>query len=277
MKNFHVGGNKPAIIISNSDGVDDVRSYLDLHDDVAAVSHDLAALAGISTGDVALIVSPNHADYFAAVHGILILGGVISPANPMGTVSDICYQLEDCKATVVFTHQSTLEKVVAAITSSPRRSEITVVLFGEGPIEDISIIEKIPRFIPFEELKKKKVMDDLKVEIQHVSDDQLAVLPYSSGTTGKPKGVMLTHRNLVANVLQHHYLEGQYWKRSSVWGSQEVLVSPLPFSHVFGFTVSLNLTLHLNATLATLAGGFDMRRFLTLVQRHKCTSMFRMI
>ena len=280
-KNFRSMGDKPAIIVGRPDGTEDVRTYSGLLDDVARVARGLTTLVGFGRGDTALVVSPNHADYFAAVHGVLALGGVVSPANPMGLSSDIAFQLEDCNATLVFAHESVLEKVNAAVAASDRASRITVVVFGDDGSTTGSRGGNVQMALPFDALKVSAfdgdgggAVDALAAEESHVTDDQLAVLPYSSGTTGRPKGVMLTHRNLVANVLQHYHLEGRYWRREEGWASEDVLVSPLPFSHVFGFTVSLNLTLHYNATLVTLAGGFDMRRLLALVESRKCTRTF---
>ena len=98
-----------------------------------------------------------------------------------------------------------------------------------------------------------------------VEDDQLAVLPYSSGTTGMPKGTMLTHRNLIANVLQFEFVDGRFWSRGG-----ETLVSPLPFFHIYGFTASLNISLYYDCTCVTMP-AFDLERFLSLVQERRCT------
>ena len=338
-ESFSAGGDKAAIIVGRPDGQDDdVRSYARLRRDVARVarglrSHPQLVGGGSDSGDdsnsdvfdfkaggVALVVSPNHADYFAAVHGVLAAGGVVSPANPAGTSADIAFQLEDCGASLVFAHESVLDKVAAALAAVPdrrRAARTRVVVLSDDDYGNVdgSGGNGTPEAIPFTELLRSGGGvggsrsgsssssndgggggdDDDNEEEEWwgeqsqrlVADDQLAVLPYSSGTTGRPKGVMLTHRNLIANVLQHYHLEGRYWGRATEqqrassggssgtfrggWGSADRLVSPLPFSHVFGFTVSLNLTLYYQATVVTLAGGFDMKRFLAIVEKHKCT------
>jgi acyl-CoA synthetase (AMP-forming)/AMP-acid ligase II len=91
----------------------------------------------------------------------------------------------------------------------------------------------------------------------------LAALPYSSGTTGLPKGVMLTHHNLVANLCQCQ----------PVWDvhEDEVGIAVLPFFHIYGLTVLMALTLWRGATLVTMP-RFDLERFLTLLQDYRVTS-----
>ena len=93
----------------------------------------------------------------------------------------------------------------------------------------------------------------------------LAALPYSSGTTGNPKGVMLTHRNLVANVAQIRPLHGMV--------ADDVVLAVLPFFHIYGMTVLLNAALHARARLVIM-GSFDLEKFLENIQDHKCTIAF---
>jgi acyl-CoA synthetase (AMP-forming)/AMP-acid ligase II len=90
----------------------------------------------------------------------------------------------------------------------------------------------------------------------------LAVLPYSSGTTGNPKGVMLTHRNLVANVAQIRPLHGMV--------ANDVVLAVLPFFHIYGMTVLLNAALHARARLVIMP-SFDLGDFLNNIAEHKCT------
>jgi acyl-CoA synthetase (AMP-forming)/AMP-acid ligase II len=93
----------------------------------------------------------------------------------------------------------------------------------------------------------------------------LAVLPYSSGTTGNPKGVMLTHRNLVANVAQIRAV-------LDVTPDDRIL-AVLPFFHSYGLTVLLNAALHARARLVIMS-RFDLVEFLATIQNHKCTYAF---
>lgn len=93
----------------------------------------------------------------------------------------------------------------------------------------------------------------------------LAVLPYSSGITGLPKGVMLTHANLVANVLQV--------QDAFPISAEDVLIGVLPFFHIYGRTVIMNQGLRAGATIVTMP-RFGLERFLGLIERHRVTRAY---
>jgi acyl-CoA synthetase (AMP-forming)/AMP-acid ligase II len=102
-------------------------------------------------------------------------------------------------------------------------------------------------------------------EVSFAPSSHLAALPYSSGTTGNPKGVMLTHRNLVANVAQIRPLHGMV--------ADDVVLAVLPFFHIYGMTVLLNAALHTRARLVVMP-SFDLGEFLGNIANHKCTIAF---
>jgi acyl-CoA synthetase (AMP-forming)/AMP-acid ligase II len=104
--------------------------------------------------------------------------------------------------------------------------------------------------------------DGAKPDEVEAGPDDLAVLPYSSGTTGLMKGVMLTHRNLVANI-------EQAWN-SMPLGPDDVLLGLMPFFHIYGQTVVLNMGLAKGSTIVTMP-RFDLDGMLELVERHRMT------
>src|SRR5438128_1474645 len=127
----------------------------------------------------------------------------------------------------------------------------------KSPHPDIAIPDiVVHRFV----LARAAALGDKPALVDAARD--LAVLPYSSGTTGFPKGVVLTHRNLVANLLQtasvHHVAE------------QDRIIAVLPFFHIYGMQVVLNLALWRGATLVTMP-RFELEPFLATVQQHRIT------
>ena len=99
-------------------------------------------------------------------------------------------------------------------------------------------------------------------EIKVNPEQDLVVLPYSSGTTGHPKGVMLSHSNLVSNLYQFTELEPS--------GEEDTLIAVLPFYHIYGMTVILNSALSHGATVVCMS-RFDLEQFLVLMQKHEVT------
>jgi len=150
-----------------------------------------------------------------------------------------------------------LENALAAVklVTSESKQEIKVLVLGSGQGSGSGVLA-------FDDLKGTgAVMPSLGP----VGENQVAVLPYSSGTTGLPKGTRLSHKNLVANILQFEDGERGLWN----WPN-EVLISPLPFFHIYGFTASLNSVLFNGGTAVTMP-AFDMVAFLTAIQELKCT------
>jgi len=254
MADFGARGDKTAIVVSSPDHTA-TRTFADLSRDVKSVAHEFRHRLGFVEGDRALLVSPNHADYFTAVHAVLQLGGVCSPANPLYAAREIAMQLKDSGAKVVVTHPLCLQATVGALEETQSSKDVTIVVLGDA----------VPPEAPAGTLCFDELKDSGKsVDAVAVAADDLAILPYSSGTTGLPKGTMITHKNLVANVQQF------IWPEVRFYGDSATILSPLPLFHIYGFTASLNVPLWHGSTLVTLP-AFDLPHFLSLVQEYQCT------
>ena len=193
-------------------------------------------------GETVAIMSTNHVDYPVVFHGTAFAGGTISTANPTYTAKELNYQLTDSGATLLVTHPAFIETAKEAVKGTKIRQIITLgEAEGATPIED---------FLGAPHRAQTPV--DL--------DDHIVVLPYSSGTTGLPKGVMLTHRNLVMNVDQSL---GAIDIQPGEW-----TVAFLPFFHIYGQTVLMNVYLARGAGGVTMP-RFDLEQFLKLVQEYK--------
>src|SRR6478609_2376852 len=228
-------------------------SYRDLAIRVDAFAGALAD-RGIGVGDVVGLLSPNSSAFAVAFHGILRAGATATTINALFTAKDIAKQLTDAHAKMLITVEPLRAQAIEGAAHCGLSPAEVVILDGAG-----EAVDGHPN------------LDDLLAsgaDAPHVTFDpatHLAALPYSSGTTGNPKGVMLTHRNLVANVAQIRPLHGM--------GAEDVVLAVLPFFHIYGMTVLLNAALHARARLVVM-GSFDLGEFLGHIQNHKCTIAF---
>ncbi len=199
---------------------------------------------GIEKGDRIAIFSANSAEYFVAFYASLFAGGTVTTLNPLYKTREVQHQLEDAGASAVFAMGPLFPLVEQAREHVPTLKHIF-------PIEDVWTLAA-------------EADDDPKpVSINPLED--LAALPYSSGTTGLPKGVMLTHYNLTSNVRQT--------LTTGLSTGYGAYLDFLPFFHIYGMVVLM---------ACGFAGGipqvimprFDPSLCLELIQRHKVTNLF---
>ncbi|MDG5483588.1 4-coumarate--CoA ligase family protein [Mycolicibacterium gadium] len=209
---------------------------------------------GIGVGDVVGLLSPNSSAFAVAFHGILRSGATATTINALFTAKDIAKQLTDSNAKMLVTVTPLLAQAKEAAAAVGLAHSDLVVLDGEG--------HEIAGHPNAADLMKPGLPAP---DVSFAPSSHLAVLPYSSGTTGNPKGVMLTHRNLVANVAQIRPLHGMV--------ADDVVIAVLPFFHIYGMTVLLNAALHARARLVIMP-SFDLTEFLANIANHKCTIAF---
>lgn len=202
---------------------------------------------GFKAGECAAIHSPNIPEYALTFHAIASLGGVVTPVNPLYTPREIADQLNDSQARYVFTIPQLLGAVQAAIPNTA--------------VEHIFVYGEAEGAAPFASLL---ATDATPPDVQ-ISADQLLVLPYSSGTTGLPKGVMLTHGNLVAEC---SVLEG--FPDATLMASEDTVLAVLPFFHIYGIVAFLSYALRQGVTVVTMP-RFDLEQYLQTVERYKVT------
>ncbi|HEV3469897.1 MAG TPA: 4-coumarate--CoA ligase family protein [Pyrinomonadaceae bacterium] len=204
------------------------------------------ARRGFSKGDVLAVYSPNVPEFAVAFHGAATLGGVVTTVNPLYTEDELECQLRDAGARWLVTAPALLEKAAAAARAA-----------GVG---EIFVFGEADGATPFASLLEADPADAPRVEINARED--LVALPYSSGTTGVSKGVMLTHRNCVANLAQ---IEG-----SDHANTRDTLVCVLPLFHIYGLQVILNYGLRIGATIVTLP-RFDLELLLGVIEKYRVT------
>jgi 4-coumarate--CoA ligase len=205
------------------------------------------AAKGLGKGDTIALMSPNIPEFAIVFHGAAVAGVAVSTINPTYTADEVKFQLNDSESKLLVTIGMFLETSQLAIQ-------------GTG-VSEIVIIGDAPEgTTPFTSLFGNPIA---QVDID--PKEQIVVLPYSSGTTGLPKGVMLTHHNLVANLMQvEDALEVE---------DGEIVLAVLPFFHIYGMQVLMNEFLSRGATIVTVP-RFDLEQSLSIIQDRRITRFF---
>jgi acyl-CoA synthetase (AMP-forming)/AMP-acid ligase II len=186
-------------------------TYGELVERARLVAGGLAA-RGFQPGEVFAIYLPNLPEYAVAFYGVLLAGGTNTTISPLYTVEELVAQLTDAGASYLLTVPAFLDKALQAA--------------GRSGVREVFVLGEAVGATPFAALLASGHQPPA-VRVDPHRD--LATLPYSSGTTGLPKGVMLTHHNLVANLCQFQSVVGL--------GEEETGVAVLPFFHLYGQVV----------------------------------------
>jgi 4-coumarate--CoA ligase len=238
-------GGKPALI----DGpTGRILTYAQLVGAVRSLAGGLVA-HGFRPGDCLALMSPNIPEYAVVFHAVAMAGGVITTINPTYTEREVHHQLIDSNARILVTVAPFYDVAQGAI--------------NETNVTETFIIGEVPEGAAAMPLTS--LMGEPLAASVPVSADTVVALPYSSGTTGGSKGVMLTHRNLVANVAQV--------SAGGAFTDDETFIAVLPFFHIYGMQVLMNTGLRAGATIVTMP-RFDMEQFLQLHQEHGVTRSF---
>jgi acyl-CoA synthetase (AMP-forming)/AMP-acid ligase II len=239
LANAGTWGDKPALI----DGVTGrPMSYRELTAQVGCAAAGLVA-HGVAKGDVLALCSPNCPDFVVAYYAAASVGAVITTINPLATREDMTRQLTHSHARWIITTPTLFEEKGRKAASAAGVRESFVFGRADGAARFRSLLDASPAPAAVE-----------------VSPDDLALLPYSSGTTGLPKGVVLSHRNLVASLCQTRAVHQVC--------ADDVVIAALPLSHIYGMQVTLNLALREGATVVTMP-RFELEAFLRLVQDYR--------
>jgi len=224
-----------------------VVSYRELR---ALIDGCRAALTarGFGHGDALCLFSPNVPEYAAMFFAVAELGGLNTTANPMYGADELARQLKDSGAKIIVTATALAEKACAAARGCGVGE---VVAWGDAPG-----CTSLASFVGHAAARGPQAPPPAP---RLDPSRNLVALPYSSGTTGLPKGVMLTHRNLVANLAQIDFID------STLPGDH--LVGVLPFYHIYGLVVVLCGVLRKGGCVVTMP-QFDLEQYLRLTQNY---------
>ncbi len=213
---------------------------------IASFAGGLAA-RGLGPGDTIALMAPNIPEYAVVFHGAAVAGVAVSTINPTYTAEEVRFQLQDSASKLLVTIGMFVDTAKEAADGTDVSD---IVVLGDAPAGTV----------PFTDVLGEPI-SQVPVDVE----SQIVVLPYSSGTTGLPKGVMLTHRNLVANLCQ---IEGGLEVEDG-----EIALAVLPFFHIYGMQVLMNGLLAAGSTIITVP-RFDLEQVLQIIQDRKVTRFF---
>ncbi|XP_031827653.1 uncharacterized protein LOC116424844 [Nomia melanderi] len=239
-------------------------TYSQARDAANYIARSLLSM-GLKKGDVVALVSPNYPETVLSLLGVMEADLVVTTVNPFYTPEEISRQLKNSGTKAVITVTEIAGNVLASVKGTLKSDAAVIVIDdGTGPIPEGTI--------PFTDLVTRgKTLPPLKHSHENVDD--VVLLPYSSGTTGMPKGVKLTHKNLVANMdMTEQTVSGRMWDFASP-DFQEVIPMILPFFHIFGLN-SLTLPRLSTGTQIITVPKFVPELFIKVLTQHKITGIY---
>jgi long-chain acyl-CoA synthetase len=206
---------------------------------------------GVESGDRVMLFLPNSLEFVIGYYGILKAGATITPANPLYRSEDLKHQLNDSGSVAIITDETSYPAVRDVRGETVLRA---VVLTGSARVRGTVSLEEIlgrcPSAVPRLDIRPR---------------EDTAVIAYTGGTTGLPKGVLLTHYNLVANAVQNAAWLG--------WSREDVVVGLLPFYHSWGGCTCVNSPVYSGARVVILP-RYSAEELLKTVEREKATVLY---
>jgi long-chain acyl-CoA synthetase len=253
-------------------------TYRELADEVARGAQVLLGL-GVKPGDRVALVLPNCRSHVVAFYAALRVGAIVVEHNPTYSAGELAHQLADSGAVVALAWEKAVPRILETLPRTALKAVVAVDLSADLPLVKRlalrlpvpsarrtrqSMCGKVPPAFPmWHRLVARSAPVDPALPLPASSD--VALLQYTGGTTGTPKGAMLTHRNLVANAVQGHAWTGAE-------PGTEVVYGVLPFFHAFGLTLCLSYAIRVGATLVAFP-SFDPARVLEAQKRLPGTFM----
>jgi acyl-CoA synthetase (AMP-forming)/AMP-acid ligase II len=234
-------GDRPAIVDAATGFTLTYGELTDLIDRVAGALQSL----GLGVGDVVAIFGLNSWQYAVALYASLRTGATVTLVNGLSTETEVGAQLEDSRARLLFADSACLPRVPGG----------TQAIGLDHPVQPGG-----------QTLRSLADLGHHAAAVRIDPGNDVALLPYSSGTTGTSKGVMLTHRNLVANMCQNDAIS------TGLTADSRILGLP-PFFHIYGTQIALNLTLRAGARIVTLP-RFDFSAFLDAIAKYRTDRVY---
>ena len=251
-------GDKIACVDGSTGMSRTFNDYRTISSNIAAALHDW--FGSDDNNLTVALFSGNHIDYLPIVLGISLVGAKVTPVNPLFTSRELKHILKESRTSVLICHKDQVAVALDATNNNNMIKHIVVITDGgdensvpEGTISLDSINSQYNSVFFTETVK----------HVHPYVATHPVVLPYSFGTTGPSKGVSLTHKNIVTNLLQLEAIEAPDFP------PDHSLISPLPMFHIYAHVVSMMYTAWKGHTLITMSGRFNLEIVCQLVEEHR--------
>ncbi|KAF8167711.1 amp dependent CoA ligase [Crassisporium funariophilum] len=246
-------------------------TYEQVHRRTYGLANALSLKWNIGPNDVVCLFSPNQIDYATVIWAVHVLGGIITPSNPSFAVEELKHQLSLTKAKLIVVHPACLSTVRTAAREVGLSDDFIVVL--DDTDAACTSLPTVEQLISFGSSKPENYAA-LRFKAGEAKKT-IAFLSFSSGTTGKPKAVAISHYSVIANVIQmaaHYRLNDPSWPEKRM-SPGDVVLGVLPFFHIYGLVVTLHYMLFCGMSIVVVP-KFSFTDFLTSIVRHRVTHLY---
>ena len=237
---------------------------------------------GVKPGERVAIMLPNTFQYPIALFGILKAGAVVVNVNPLYTVRELAHQLKDSGAQTIIVFENFAKTVEQALPGT-RVQNVVVTGLGDLLADGLNLkgrllnfmLRHVKKMVPKYHLPKAvRLLDVLAIGYTkpltpvRLTQGDLAFLQYTGGTTGVAKGAMLTHQNIIANLLQ-----AKVWSQGQLSGEIETVLTPLPLYHIYSLTVNAMIFMGLGGRNILIANPRDTKRVMMIIRNEQFTGI----
>lgn len=256
-------------------------TYRSLAQKAAAFASYLQRI-GVKPGDRVAIMLPNTFQYPVTLFGALKAGAIVVNVNPLYTVRELAHQLKDSGAQTIVVFENFARTLQDALPQTPVKNVIVTALgdlladgfnakgrlinFVLKHVKKLVPDYDLPQAVPLRSALSLGARDTPKPV--PLTRDDLAFLQYTGGTTGVAKGAMLTHGNLIANLLQ-----AKVWTAGQMTGDVETVLTPLPLYHIYSLTVNALIFLGLGGRNILIANPRDMKMVMKIIRHETFTGI----
>jgi long-chain acyl-CoA synthetase len=237
---------------------------------------------GVKPGERVAIMLPNTFQYPVALFGALKAGAIVVNVNPLYTVRELAHQLKDSGAQTIIVFENFAKTLEDALPGT-RVQNVIVTGLGDLLADGLNlkgrllnfVLRHVKKLVPKYRLPQAvRLLDALATGYRRqltpvqLNRSDIAFLQYTGGTTGVAKGAMLTHQNIIANLLQ-----AKVWSESQLTSGIETVLTPLPLYHIYSLTVNALIFMGLGGRNILIANPRDMKRVMMIIRHEKFTGI----